>query len=230
MVEHVKRKHGVVTKEGVLLKCRKCDFSHISESTVKAHFTKRHFEGAQFECVECEAKFNSKRGLQKHSLRTHPAAPTHTAGGVYIAPVQPLGAGVCLDPAPPPVASGDHLAPSSPHHAAGDLLSPEPDNVAGVHQNPAQLHSGCVHLAPSTPHSGGVQLSPGIPHSGGVHLAPGIPHSGDVQLAPATSPIVEFSGQGQGWDQETMIELSDRDLLFSLPSIIIDSGSSYQPL
>jgi uncharacterized C2H2 Zn-finger protein/DNA-directed RNA polymerase subunit RPC12/RpoP len=71
LVEHMHKKHGVVRKGGPLIQCSECDFSHISKSRVKAHFTLAHNSEHTFKCTLCGISFRSKSGLQKHTDNVH---------------------------------------------------------------------------------------------------------------------------------------------------------------
>ena len=71
LVEHMHKKHGVVRKGGPLIQCSECDFSHISKSRVKAHFTLTHNSEHTFKCTLCGISFRSKSGLQKHTNNVH---------------------------------------------------------------------------------------------------------------------------------------------------------------
>ena len=71
LVEHMKRKHSAASKEGVLLQCSECDFSNISESRMKAHFTLVHSEPKEFKCKFCSLSLKSKCGIYKHIKKVH---------------------------------------------------------------------------------------------------------------------------------------------------------------
>ena len=71
LVEHMHNKHGVLRKGGPLFQCSECDFSHISKSRVKAHFTLAHNYEQTFKCKLCGVLFRSKSGLQKHTNNVH---------------------------------------------------------------------------------------------------------------------------------------------------------------
>ena len=58
-----------------MIRCTECEFSHTSESRVKAHFTIEHTAGLTLECQLCDARFRSKSGLQKHVYRVHKSQP-----------------------------------------------------------------------------------------------------------------------------------------------------------
>ena len=75
LVEHMQKKHGAARKEGPMIRCSECEFSHPSESRVKAHFTIEHTAGLTHECQLCDARFRSKSGLQKHVYRVHKSQP-----------------------------------------------------------------------------------------------------------------------------------------------------------
>ena len=76
LVEHLHNKHGVARKEAPMINCSKCDFSHTSDSRVKAHFTLKHSSVVNFDCSKCDAQFRSKSGLQKHLYRVHKSGPS----------------------------------------------------------------------------------------------------------------------------------------------------------
>ena len=71
LVEHMRRTHAAACKEGVLLQCKECDFSNISESRMKAHSTLVHSEPKEFKCTLCPLSLKSKCGIYKHINKVH---------------------------------------------------------------------------------------------------------------------------------------------------------------
>ena len=65
-----------------LVKCDKCEFSHISQNVVRGHMTRAHPTGIVFSCKKCEHQVYSLSGLNKHYQRVHnePEAESSAAG------------------------------------------------------------------------------------------------------------------------------------------------------
>ena len=66
---HMENIHGVSTEDGrsgSVIKCHKCDFSHVKLSVVKVHLSKAHPSGVKLYCKECNHFCYSDSGLSKH--------------------------------------------------------------------------------------------------------------------------------------------------------------------
>ena len=73
LAEHMRNKHGLSRNAGPLFNCTECEFTHYSESRVKAHITVNHLamKNNSFNCSVCKISYQSASGLQKHNRMVH---------------------------------------------------------------------------------------------------------------------------------------------------------------
>lgn len=107
LAEHMQSKHGVARNGGPLFNCTECEFTHYSESRVKAHFTVNHAtqENNSFVCSICKISYKSASGIQKHNKTVHsnvtstvPTMPSVPGEYIVAKKSQPLSSGKTQSP------------------------------------------------------------------------------------------------------------------------------------
>ena len=67
----MRNKHDAPRKQGPVIKCSECSYSHLSQSRVKAHITLKHTVELKFKCLKCSKAYKSKIGLKRHTGKVH---------------------------------------------------------------------------------------------------------------------------------------------------------------
>ena len=228
LVEHRYKKHNVARKGGPLFHCNECDFSHVSESRVRAHFTLKHTTENRFKCNDCPTSFKSGSGLIKHMKLVHTGNSSVQAQAIS-------------QSAPMIVVTQKSAFPSQ---ALG--LSHSLSNQSGYKQLPAQV--GGMEGGQGQSSQGQGLFSMEIPTQG--HRVPeGFVsqsssclsvadnyHSENISDKNTTPPVVPYVNDPIGamnrpWDYE----LENNDFLYNLNlnmprSIVTEAGMTYQNL